>query len=134
MNGGKMDVGAVEADWRPTYTKKIGKRLVVTTVDPAVELVDDGVRIPAGASLAATIGRAGRTNGAYVLMATVEDGATCAVTRDGDAMAPLTAGANEVRYATGETGLSDFVFTADALGSTVLSSLKSEMGTMVILR
>ena len=103
-------------------------------VDPEVALVEDGVKIPAGASLAATVGRAGRANGAYMLKATVEDGATCAVTRDGMAAAPLTAGANEVRYATGETGLTDLVFTADALGSTVLSSLKSEMGTMVILR
>ena len=134
MNGNRLDVGAVEADWRPTYSKKIGKRFSVTAVDPAVELVDDGVKIPAGASLAATVGRAGRANGAYVLKATVAEGATCAVTRDGDAAATLTAGANAVRYATGETGLSDFVFTSDALGPTVLSSIEAEMGTLVILR
>lgn len=134
MNGNKMDIGAVEADWRPAYSRKIGKRIAVMEVDPEVALVEDGVKIPAGASLAATVGRAGRANGAYMLKATVEDGATCAVTRDGMAAAPLTAGANEVRYATSETGLTDLVFTADALGSTVLSSLKSEMGTMVILR
>ena len=134
MNGNRLDVGAVEADWRPAYTKKIGKRFVVTAVDPAVELVEDGVKIPAGASLAATVGRAGLANGAYSLKATVEDGATCAVTQDGDAMASLTAGANEVRYATGETGFSDFVFTADALGATVLSSLKANTGMLVILR
>ena len=63
MNGNRLDVGAVEADWLPTYSKKIGKRFSVTAVDPAVELVDDGVKIPAGASLAATFGRAGRANG-----------------------------------------------------------------------
>ena len=134
MNGNKMDVGAVEADWRSAYAKKLGKRLVVTAVDPAVELVEDGVKIPAGASLAATIGRAERANGAYFLKATVEDGATCAVTRDGVAAAPLTAGENVVRYATGETGLTDLVFTADAFGSTVLSSLKADTGVLVILR
>lgn len=134
MNGNRLDVGAVEADWRPTYSKKIGKRFSVTAVDPTVELVADGVKIPAGASLAATVGRADRANGAYVLKATVEDGATCAVTRDGDAAAPLTAGANAVRYVTDETGLSDFVFTADALGPTVLSSLKAETGALMILR
>ena len=134
MNGNKMDVGAVEADWRPLYTKKIGKRFVVTAVDPAVELVDDGVAIPAGASLAATVGRAGRADDAYFLKATVADGATCAVTRDGVAAESLTAGENVVRYVTGETGLSDFVFTADALGSTVLSSLKADTGMLLILR
>ena len=134
MNGNRLDVGAVEADWRPLYTKKIGKRFVVTAVDPAVELVDDGVAIPAGASLAATVGRAGRADGAYFLKATVADGATCAVTRDGVAAESLTAGENVVRYVTGETGLSDFVFTADALGSTVLSSLKADTGMLLILR
>ena len=134
MNGNRLDVGAVEADWRPIYTKKIGKRFVVTAVDPAVELVDDGVAIPAGASLAATVGRAGRANGAYFLKATVADGATCAVTRDGVAAESLTAGESVVRYVTGETGLSDFVFTADALGSTVLSSLKADTGMLLILR
>ncbi len=134
MNGNRLDVGAVEGDWKAAYAKKIGKRIAVTAADSAVELVEDGVKIPAGASLAATIGRAGRANGVYVLKATVDDGATCAVTRDGDAAATLTAGANAARYATGETGLTDLVFTADALGSTVLSSLKADTGVLVILR
>ncbi len=133
-NGRRLDVGAVEADWRPAYSAAVGRRFKVTAADPAVELVADGVKIPAGASLAATVGRADRANGAYVLKATVEDGATCAVAQDGDAAAPLASGANEVRYATGATGLSDFVFSADALGSTVLSSLKADTGALVILR
>ena len=104
-----------------------------------ITLVDDDVVAESNVNrqcpaTAATVGRAGRANGAYVLKATVAEGATCAVTRDGNAAVPLTAGANVVRYATGETGLSDFVFTADALGPTVLSSIEAEMGTLVILR
>ena len=42
--------------------------------DPAVELVADGVKIPAGASLAATVGRADCANGKYLLKATVAEG------------------------------------------------------------
>lgn len=62
--------------------------------------------------------------------------ASCVATDDLSVDANLSPviGANAVRYVTGETGLSDFVFTADALGPTVLSSIEAEMGTLVILR
>ena len=133
VNGRRLDVGAVEADWKATYTKAIGRRFKVTAADPDVELVDGGVSIPAGASLAATVGRAGRANGAYVLTATV-NGEVCAVTQDGEAVSALANGVNEVRYETGATGQTELVFTTDAFGSTVLASIKSDSGTLFILR
>lgn len=133
VNGRRLDVGAVEADWKATYTKAIGRRFKVTAADPDVELVDGGVSIPAGASLAATVGRAGRANGAYVLTATV-NGEVCAVTQDGKVAPALVQGVNEVRYETGATGQTELVFTADALGSTVLASIKSDSGALFILR
>lgn len=133
VNGRRLDVGAVEADWKATYTKAIGRRFKVTAADPDVELVDGGVSIPVGASLAATVGRAGRANGAYVLTATV-NGEACAVTQDGEAVSALANGVNEVRYETGATGQTELVFTADAFGSTVLASIKSDSGALFILR
>lgn len=133
MNGWRLDIGAVEADWRATYTKAIGRRFKVTAVDPGVELVDGGVSIPQGESLVATVGRASVANGRYVLKATV-NGESCAVMQDGAAATSLAHGANEVVYTTDETGLSEFVFTADALGSTVLTSVVANIGTLVILR
>ena len=133
VNGRRLDVGAVEVDWKATYTKAIGRRFKVTAADPDVELVEGGVSIPAGASLAATVGRAGRANGAYVLTATV-NGEVCAVTQDGEAVPSLVNGVNEVRYETGATGQTELVFTADALGSTVLASIKSDSGALFILR
>lgn len=133
VNGRRLDVGAVEADWKETYTKRIGRRFTVTAADPEVELVEDGVSLPAGASLTATVGRADRANGAYVLKATV-NGATCAVTQDGSAVAALAKGANAVCYRTGAGGLLELVLTADAFGSTVVSSLTSESGLSFILR
>ena len=133
VNGRRLDVGAVEVDWTEAYSKKLGKHMVVTAADPSVELVEGGLLIPAGSSLAATVGRAGRAQGAYVLKATVE-GETCSVMWDGAKADALQKGMNEVRYVVGESGVSEFVFTADALGSTVLTSLKSDLGSLFILR
>lgn len=133
VNGRRLDVGAVEADWKATYSKAIGRRFTVTAADPDVELVDGGVSIPAGASLAATVGRADRANVAYVVKATV-NGKSCAVTQDGAAAPSLAPGVNAARYETGATGLTELVFTADALGSTVLASIKSDSGALFILR
>ena len=133
VNGRRLDVGAVEADWKATYSKAIGRRFTVTAADPDVELVDGGVSIPAGASLAATVGRADRANVAYVVKATV-NGEACAVTQDGEAVPSLANGVNEVRYETGATGQTELVFTADAFGSTVLASIKSDSGALFILR
>ena len=133
VNGRRLDVGAVEADWTEAYSKKLGKHMVVTAADPSVELVEGGLSIPAGSSLVATVGRAGRAQGAYVLKATVE-GETCSVVWDGAKADALQKGMNEVRYVVGESGVSEFVFTADALGSTVLTSLKSDLGSLFILR
>lgn len=129
VNGRRLDVGAVEADWKATYTKKIGRQFKVAAADPDVELIDGGVSIPAGASLSATIGRIGT----YVLKATV-NGETCAVMQDGVEASALVQGANEVRYLTGETGRTELVFTADEYGATVLESLRSDLGTRIILR
>ena len=133
VNGLRLDVGAVEADWKAAYTEAIECRFQVTAADPAVELVADGVLIPAGASLAATVGRAGVANGAYVLRATV-NGKACAVTQDGAAAHALVQGANEARIRTGATGLTDLVFTADASGSTVIAALKAASCMFMILR
>lgn len=133
VNGLRLDVGAVEADWKARYTEAIECRFQVTAADPAVELVADGVLIPAGASLAATVGRAGVSNGAYVLRATV-NGKACAVTQDGAAAHALVQGANEARIRTGATGLTDLVFTADASGSTVIAALKAASCMFMILR
>ena len=133
VNGRRLDVGAVEADWKATYSKAIGRRFTVTAADPDVELVDGGVSIPAVASLAVTVGRADRANVAYVVKATV-NGKSCAVTQDGAAAPSLAPGVNAARYETGATGLTELVFTADALGSTVLASIKSDSGALFILR
>ncbi len=133
VNGRRLDVGAVEADWKAAYSAKLGRYVTVTAADPEVELVADGVSLPAGASLAATFGFAGRANNTYVLKAAVA-GNACAVTRDGEPAVALKAGVSETWYKVGATGLSEFVFTSDALGATLLSSLQPGAGSLFILR
>ena len=133
VNGRRLDVGAVEADWKAAYSAKLGRYVTVTAADPEVELVADGVSLPAGASLAATFGFAGRANNTYVLKAAVA-GNACAVTRDGEPAVALKAGVNETWYKVGATGLSEFAFTSDALGATLLSSLQPGAGSLFILR
>lgn len=133
VNGRRLDVGAVEADWQAAYSAKLGRYVTVTAADPEVELVADGVSLPAGASLAATFGFAGRANNTYVLKAAVA-GNACAVTRDGEPAVALKAGVSETWYKVGATGLSEFAFTSDALGATLLSSLQPGAGSLFILR
>lgn len=133
VNGRRLDVGAVEADWKAAYSAKLGRYVTVTAADPEVELVADGVSLPAGASLAATFGFAGRANNTYVLKAAVA-GNACAVTRDGEPAVALKAGVSETWYKVGATGLSEFAFTSDALGATLLSSLQPGAGSLFILR
>lgn len=133
VNGRRLDVGAVEADWKAAYSAKLGRYVTVTAADPEVELVADGVSLPAGASLAATFGFAGRANNTYVLKAVVA-GNACAVTRDGESAVALKAGVSETWYKVGATGLSEFAFTSDALGATLLSSLQPGAGSLFILR
>ena len=133
VNGRRLDVGAVEADWKAAYSAKLGRYVTVTAADPEVELVADGVSLPAGASLAATFGFAGRANNTYVLKAAVAGNAS-AVTRDGEPAVALKAGVSETWYKVGATGLSEFTFTSDALGATLLSSLQPGAGSLFILR
>lgn len=46
---GAMDAGALEADWRETYARDIGRRIVVTDATPSVVEADGNtVRIPCG--------------------------------------------------------------------------------------
>lgn len=135
VNGARMDVGAVEAVWLATYATALGVPFSsVTAASPDVLLTDSGVSIPNGASLCATVGKrngAGRIQ--IVATASVADGGTCEI-RYGDAsLATLSAGdAQEVRYRPA-ADYADFAFLAHG-AETVLSSIRTECGFMVVIR
>lgn len=134
MNGLKLDVGAVEANWTNVYSNVI-KKFAVTAADPEVELVDEGLKIPAGASLTATVGRTDGANLSYALWATVSDETQCFVTQDGYAAAKtLSASVSSTTLKTDDTGLASYVFTTAGTGSTILTKLTSSSGFLLFVR
>ena len=81
VNGRRLDVGAVEVDWKAEYSRRLGRRVNVTAASPEV-LSDDsveGVQIPAGATLAATYGRVGTAGERTTIGSTVAAGGSLTV-------------------------------------------------------
>ena len=133
VNGSRLDVGAVEAVWLPVYARKLGYAVTVTVASPAVELVDSGVRIPAGASLAATVGRVGTAGNKYLLKASVDDGGTCAIEKDGMVCPPLVAGAAQQVELTPDSDFMDLSFLAEG-AATTLSRISLNVGMCISIR
>lgn len=132
VNGLRLDIGAVEADWLDAYSKAIGGRVTVTAADGRVERIAGKVTIPAEATLTATVGRAG-VDGVYLLKATVAEGGQCVVQKDGADLATLMAGTSETRLRLGD-GPASLAFSAAGTGTTVLDSLRSAFGFIVVVR
>jgi len=127
VNGGMLDIGAVEASWLSAYATKLGKRVVVTDADPEVVLDDAGIVIPAGHSIALAVGRIGQAGCPYELVATV-NGLVCSLEQDGVASDCLVNGQNRRAIRISDTGISDLVLTADGFGSTILAKIIARNG------
>ncbi len=132
-NGARLDIGAVEAVWLPHYSRTLGSLVTVTAASPAVELAASGVRIPAGASLEATVGRIGKAGKTYVVTASVEAGGTCAIEKDGVAGPTLSAGANQTVKVASTSDFMDMAFSA-ADAATTLSGIRMNVGITVNFR
>ena len=133
VNGSRLDVGAVEAVWLPHYSRTLGSLVTVTAASPAVELAASGVRIPAGASLEATVGRIGKAGKTYVVTASVEAGGTCAIEKDGAAGPTLGAGANQSVKIASTADFMDMAFSAADAAAT-LSGIRMNVGITVNFR
>ncbi|MBR4652972.1 MAG: DUF1565 domain-containing protein [Kiritimatiellae bacterium] len=133
VNGARMDVGAVEAVWLPVYSQRLGAAVAVTAASPEVELTASGVSMPAGASLEATVGHAGRAGASYTLMASVDAGGTCSVLRDGASATVLPAGANQFMRIVSFADFMNLAFAADG-APVVLSGIAMNRGMAVSFR
>lgn len=135
VNGRLADVGAVEADWRPVYAQTLGVAVTaVTAASPEVMQTAAGVSIPAGASLMATVGRAGSAGETFEAVLSVAAGGTCALAWD--AAAPFdtrTAGDGQtVRFVLPEEGAS---LRVSASGAAVcVNAIRSEKKFLILLR
>ena len=88
----KVDIGAVEYDWRPTFSDRIGRRLALTDVSSSVTTnAASGIIIPSG-TVAGTV----PSKGFYEFTFDVSGG-TLEVTFDGEIVGTYTAGTHTVR-------------------------------------
>lgn len=132
VNGKKLDIGAVEADWLDAYSKAIGRWVRVTAADGAVERIDGKVTIPPGAMLAAMIGRGGKDR-KYRLGATVVADSQCTVVQDGVPWAQPLIGRSETRF-TAANDRTELIFAARGSGVTVLDYLCSVYGMFMVIK
>lgn len=139
---GRIDVGAVEADWRPVYSKILGRRVTVDAVVPQVVAADakDKVLIPSGGFEMSWKSRL--ANGSYPranFTAKVSGTGTLTVLLNGATLATLTSadGLQKVFFQPEAevTGLS-FAYapgTADT-GAAEIAGFKSDIGMALIVR
>lgn len=129
---GALDIGALEADWRPQYAKDIAARLTVTDVSPEVVESDSGtVLLSEGTTLEATW--KGRPEGStgYTLNFRVAEGGTAEVSVNGE---KKTFGAGLQSYAfDSESDVCELAVAATAGEVEILQSRRN-LGMCVIVR
>ena len=134
VNGRRLDVGAVEVDWKAEYSRRLGRRVNVTAASPEV-LSDDsveGVLIPAGATLAATYGRAGTSGERMTIGSTVAAGGSLTVDT-ATWKRTIAGGENQILAFKTDADFTDFEFSAvDA--DAVLHGIVRAIPFSVIIR
>ena len=101
---GRLDIGAVEADWRGRYGRDIGSRMEVLSASPAVfEQTDGTVRVPDGASLGGVL--SGRADKSYLADLTIRvvDGTSKLTLGEEERL--LDAGTHTIRVSVNQAGL-----------------------------
>lgn len=131
LNGGRIDVGAMEYDWRVDYGKLLGGRVTVTDVTSNVVAADDGVVVPEGA-LALDWASKGNS---LTFKAQVTGGGTLTVTKDGEPFATLTETDEPQAFRVAEpSDVSAFAFAFSGDGSAKLSGFRREVGMLLLVR
>ncbi|MDD4621636.1 MAG: hypothetical protein PHG71_00205 [Kiritimatiellae bacterium] len=119
------DIGAMDADWRPVYSRDIAKSLKfsVTAAAPTVEeTLDKSVKIPAGAAVEALWTADGTKSLNYTVTAKVTGAGTLTVTLNGETL-DNQAGA----------GTKEFVFANGLAANALKFSYAGEDGYAEIL-
>ena len=137
---GAMDVGAMEADWRPEFGSALGRRVEVTRADPGV--IDNGgsgVLVTNGVLAATWANPSGGRDVRHTFNAIVTGNGTLTVLLDGEVFATLTsaAGAQTLAFssAAAERNLEfSYVPGEGDVGGALLTSFKRENGFCLIYR
>ena len=132
LNGGKVDCGAYEYDWRVDYAAALGLRLVVTACDPMVELVEGQVRVPAGEGLEVAGPKWKKDDSVQLTVGDIQ-GTLNVYAEDGTSPV-LTVTAAGTYQLTVANDSPSFRFVVDADGSADLAGFKRLSGMILIVR
>ena len=131
----KMDIGALEADWRGVYAQAIGNRRVsVTAASPNVTLDEDSkVKLTDEDSLAVAWNH--KASGNRTVTATIVGEGTLTVSNGAETVATFTGPVTDgtAVYA-GEAGLENLSFAFSGAGTSTFSLAEDRQGLMLIFR
>ena len=133
VNGCRLDVGCYEADWKDLYSKKLGRLVTVSAADPSVDIAEDGVAVPAGATLSVTVAKDGLAGTDCSFAATVANG-SLAVAKDGAPWRTLTSASDVRQKFTADADSTAFDFAMGEVGSAVLGKFRREIGMLLLVR
>lgn len=129
VNGLKLDIGAVEADWREAYAKKLGRRTAVLAADPSVERVDGGVMIPPAATMSLAMSAPREAPGSFKLDVS---GGSVGISKDASAWKTVAESGRQ-QVALGVTPVV-LDFETDSTATGVLSSFRTNLGVVLMAR
>ena len=130
QNGNRLDIGCCEADWKPAYSKALGRGVTVTAADASVELTDDGVTLPAGAKLSLTV--ATPKNEGMIVAATLAGGGALSLAKDGGT--PVEVSESGKTLVAGGAASMTLDFSVGDIGSAILSHLRHDLGGRLFIR
>lgn len=136
VNGERMDIGAVESDWRERYSCDIAKsrRFSVLEASPSVEESESGtVTIPDGGTLSVKWHGNGRVT-TYILMVRLSGAGVLSVDINGKPSDSVSSeGAHAIRFMSAlDENVVGFAYAGDGVAEIVSS--KREQGSLMILR
>ena len=131
MNG-RRDIGGAEGDWRPRYSKDIGRRATVTEASPDVVEQNGKVTIPGGSEVVFTVVNADAKTREYVLNVAV-GGGTLAVSVDGVPVEFDQTSDIRLSFPTGQYSVS-VALAGETTDLATIQSLRSQIGLLMFVR
>lgn len=128
----KIDIGAIEYDWRPTFADRIGKRLTLKDVSPSVTTnAAGGIIIPSG-----TVAGTAPSKGFYDFTFDVSGG-KLEMSFDGESVGTYADGTHTVRVNVADPAAEfrfGFVPDAEDPGAAIIKSVLPVRGLVISVR
>lgn len=132
---GNMDVGAYEADWRPTYASVLGRRIAVTKADPGVKMEEGGVSVRNGTLELTYCPRSAAAK--VIVSASMSGNGTLEIMKNGESVSTVASGSYSGVFG-GSSEPMSFVFTHELGpnddGAAFVSRFTSDDGFRMLIR